>query len=78
MAGCVYSRLASLASRTASNPAEFNRELQTGLLYLKLARRRNSQRFAELRDNDDHAVNEVASLWLNPGDSTAAASHGAH
>lgn len=78
MAGCVYSRLASLVSRTATDPGDFNRELQTGLLYLKLAHRRNAQRFAEIRDNDDHAVNEVTSLWLDRGEDAAAASHGTH
>jgi hypothetical protein len=74
-ASCVFSRLSGLVSRGTDHNASYERELQSGLLYLKLARLRNAQRLAELRDNDDHAVNHTADAWLK-GHDKPASGHG--
>lgn len=66
-AGCVYSRLSSLAGRTDISEAVKQRDLTTGLYYLKLAERRNRQRLWELTHNDDADVNRTGDAWLqNP------------
>lgn len=66
-ASCVYARLSSLLGNTARPRADRQRELQTGMLYLKLAEKRNRQRLADLRDNLDADVLDTANLWLKPG-----------
>jgi acyl-CoA dehydrogenase family protein 9 len=64
LAGCVYSRLYALASNHNANDPISQRDLQTGLYYLKLAHRRNAQRLAALNDNDDADQTKTADLWL--------------
>ncbi|QDT49285.1 Acyl-CoA dehydrogenase [Symmachiella dynata] len=61
MASCVYSRLVHLLSQ---NDPTTERDLQTGLLYLKIADRRNQARLAALNDNDDAAYTKVADAWM--------------
>jgi alkylation response protein AidB-like acyl-CoA dehydrogenase len=63
-ASCVYSRLSGLVSSAGTNGERGERELQTGLFYLKLAQRRNKQRLAALQDNDDDDQLKTANLWL--------------
>jgi hypothetical protein len=64
---CVYSRLTGLAGGLGSN-ADTDRDFETGLLYLRLAHRRNSRRLSELGSNDDPAVNGIADRWLSHHD----------
>ncbi|MCH7688849.1 MAG: acyl-CoA dehydrogenase family protein [Planctomycetes bacterium] len=64
LAGCVYSRLYSLASNHNADGPVSQRDLQTGLFYMKLAHRRNAQRLAALNDNDDPDQTKIADLWL--------------
>ena len=64
LASCVFSRLVSLLAHNDMDDAERRRELETGLLYLKLAYNRNDLRLRELRNNDDASVNQVADMWL--------------
>ncbi len=66
-ASCVYARLSSLLGDTKRPLVDRQRELQTGLLYLKIADKRNRQRLADLRDNTDAQEIETANLWLSPG-----------
>ena len=61
---CVYSRLFALLSNPGRDEAETARQLQAGLLYMRLAARRNDARFAELQDNDDDEVRRTAAVWL--------------
>ena len=61
---CVYSRLTSLLSNDKIDEATQQKELQTGLCYLRIAARRNAQRFAALKSNDDDALNRTAGAWL--------------
>lgn len=63
-ASCVYSRLCSLLQGRTQDTVDRDRELQTGLLYLKLAARRNRNRLKALRDNDDAEITRVANMWL--------------
>jgi len=64
MASCVYSRLTSLLSDTEIDKQQRDRELQTGIMSLRLAKRRNQQRLGQLKSNDDDARTTTASLWL--------------
>jgi acyl-CoA dehydrogenase family member 9 len=66
-ASCVYARLGSLLENTSRPRSDRHRELRTGLLYLKLADRRNRLRLAELSDNHDADEIETANLWLAEG-----------
>jgi len=61
---CVYSRLTSVLSNDKIDEAARQKELQTGLCYLRVASRRNAQRFAALKSNDDDALNRTAGAWL--------------
>ncbi len=63
-ASCVYSRLTSLLSDDRIDEATRQRDLQTGLCYLRIAFRRNVQRFAALKSNDDDDLNMTAQAWL--------------
>lgn len=68
LASCVYSRLNSLVSNCNGSAFEdpvFQKEFQTGLLYMKSSGRRNTARFRELKENEDGDVTKVANLWLN-------------
>lgn len=64
MSSCVYSRLMSMLSHPGNDSPHTNRDLQTGLLYLELAHRRNAQRLLEINDNDDEEITRTATLWL--------------
>ncbi|MEX0718317.1 MAG: acyl-CoA dehydrogenase family protein [Planctomycetaceae bacterium] len=64
MASCVYSRLTSLLSSNEVDGSTRERELETGLYYLKTAHRRNEARLHALNHNDDEALNRVAELHL--------------
>ena len=44
--------------------SEKTRELETGMLYLRLARGRNQQRFEDLRVNLDNEIEKVSDMWL--------------
>jgi hypothetical protein len=61
---CVYSRLTSLLSNDKIDEVTRQKELQTGLCYLRIASRRNAQRFTALKSNDDDALNRTAGAWL--------------
>lgn len=62
LSACVYSRLMSL---TSGAPApDHERQVDAGLLFLKQAVRRNAARLADLKDNDDAAINRTADLFL--------------
>lgn len=65
LSSCVYSRLMAVAAGNNSDGAVSNREMQAGLLFMKSAHRRNAQRLAELRDNDDGEVNRTAASLLS-------------
>jgi alkylation response protein AidB-like acyl-CoA dehydrogenase len=62
---CVYSRLSSIASDADRDEETRDRDLQTGLFYLKCAHRRNAQRLAALSDNDDVEQLKTANAWLS-------------
>ena len=65
MASCVYSRLTSLMTNgTIEEPVKL-KEFRTGTLYLRMARRRNRQRFDDLKGNFDEETIAVAKDWLN-------------
>ncbi len=64
LSSCVYSRLHSLVGRTDVNEETRGRDLQTGLFYMKTAFRRNKDRFASLRHNDDDEQKRTAETWL--------------
>jgi len=53
-------------SDTTMEKQQHARELQTGIMALKLAHRRNQQRLATLKSNDDEARTKTASHWLAP------------
>ena len=63
-ASCVYSRLSSLMQHPPQDETSFERELQTGLLSMKVAHRRIRGLLAGLRDNDDADLVRTANLWL--------------
>ncbi len=61
LASCVYSRLASLVSQPGPQPNATERDMQAGLLYIRLAHRRNALRLDELFANsEDAALNRLA------------------
>lgn len=64
LSSCVYSRLMSLLAHPNHDEQAMYRDLQSGLLYLQLAHRRNAQRLAELTDNDDAETARTARAWL--------------
>ncbi|MBP88353.1 MAG: acyl-CoA dehydrogenase [Planctomycetaceae bacterium] len=63
-ASCVYSRLTSLLSDTKMEKQQRDRELQTGIMALKVAHRRNQERLGQLKSNDDEARTRTAAQWL--------------
>lgn len=67
MASCVYARLSGLLEHTDRPRVDRERELRTGLLYLRLAEKRNQARLAELKHNTDDDEIAVADLWLAAG-----------
>lgn len=65
MASCVYSRLtAILVNGTIPEPVQ-KHEFDSGRLFLRLAQRRNEQRFEDLKINFDDDMDLVANAWLN-------------
>lgn len=66
MASCVFSRIVRVLEDDIPDSQQ-QQELQTGLLYLKLAKQRNQTRLRLLGDNADTNMSEVADYWLeNP------------
>ncbi len=64
MASCVYSRLTGvLLNGTIPDPIK-KHEVNTGMLYLRLAAQRNDARFDALKVNLDEDVVTVADAWL--------------
>lgn len=63
-ASCVYSRLTSLLSDEKIEKQQRDRELQTGIMALKLAHRRNRERLGRLKSNDDDTRARTAAQWL--------------
>lgn len=64
MSSCVYARLAQMFGDDQIDESTKQRLAKTGMLYIDLAERRNRQRFAALKSNDDDSINRVADLWL--------------
>ena len=64
MASCVYSRLTALLVNGTIPEPEKERELNTGMLYMRMARRRNVRRFDELKTNFDEEMEQVADAWM--------------
>ena len=65
MYSCVYSRLTALLLNGTIPEPDKEQELKTGMLYMRLAKKRNEERFDQLKTNDDEESVEVADLWLN-------------
>jgi hypothetical protein len=61
---CVYARLTALLSDPGVDEATRQRDLQTGLCYLQIAARRNTERLTALNSNDDAVINRTAEAWL--------------
>ncbi len=64
LSSCVYSRLSSLVERADVVDTNRARDFQTGLLYMRMAHRRNTIRLAELKTNNDSELNRTAISWL--------------
>ena len=67
MASCVFSRLSTLMTNGTIEEPEKMRQFRTGTLYLRMARRRNRQRFDDLKGNFDVEMVAVAKDWLSHG-----------
>jgi alkylation response protein AidB-like acyl-CoA dehydrogenase len=67
VAGCVYSRLASLLKHPLPDAHQMRRDVQAGILYLDSSWRRNARRLAELSDNDDAEELRTADAFLEQG-----------
>ncbi len=65
MASCVYARLSALMTNGTIEEPEKMREFRTGTLYLRMAKRRNRQRFDDLKGNFDEEMATVAKDWLS-------------
>jgi hypothetical protein len=63
MASCVFARVIQLLEDDIPDSQQ-QLEIQTGLLYLKLAKQRNSVRLKALEKSFDNSVTQVANLWL--------------
>jgi alkylation response protein AidB-like acyl-CoA dehydrogenase len=68
VSGCVYSRLVSLLKTPCADEAQMRRQMQSGILYLDSAWRRNEKRLSEMSDNDDAEEIRTADAYLYPGD----------
>jgi acyl-CoA dehydrogenase family member 9 len=64
---CVYARLTGLLSDSRVDDKTRQRELQTGLCYLDIASRRNTERLKALHSNNDDELNKTAEMWLTKG-----------
>ncbi|MBS0263307.1 MAG: acyl-CoA dehydrogenase family protein [Planctomycetes bacterium] len=67
VSGCVYSRLVTLIQHPDADEARMRKDMQSGILYLDSAWRRNARRLAELTDNDDAEEIRTADAFLSPG-----------
>ena len=65
MYSCVYSRLTALLLNGTIPEPDKNQELKTGMLYMRMAMKRNEKRLEAIKTNDDEEIVEVADLWLN-------------
>ena len=65
MYSCVYARLTALLLNGTIPEPDKQQELKTGMLYMRMAKRRNEIRFESLSTNHDEETEEVANLWLN-------------
>jgi acyl-CoA dehydrogenase family member 9 len=64
VSGCVYSRLTTLLSSPTSDEKSREKELKTGLYYLKIAHRRIQGWLSDLKNNDDRDQMELADTYL--------------
>lgn len=64
MYSCVFSRLTSLLMNGTIPEPDKEQELKTGMLYMRMAKKRNEQRFETLPTNFDEEVIDVADSWL--------------
>lgn len=64
MYSCVYSRLTALLMNGTIPEPDKEQELKTGMLYMRMAKKRNEQRFEEISTNFDDELAEVADVWL--------------
>jgi alkylation response protein AidB-like acyl-CoA dehydrogenase len=64
LSSCVYSRLCAMLTHGDHEEQTLARNLHAGLLYLRLAARRNDQRLADLRENDDEEIERAAGALL--------------
>jgi alkylation response protein AidB-like acyl-CoA dehydrogenase len=64
MASCVYSRITSLLVNGTLPESTKMHDVATGMLYMRLAFQRNTQRFNELKVNFDTDMEKVADRWL--------------
>lgn len=64
MASCVYSRLSSVIVNGVIPEPIKQREIKTGMLYLRYAKQRNNRRFDDLKANFDNMVTDLAKIWM--------------
>ena len=64
LSSCVYSRLLNVAADASRPDDKRLRDMETGLLYMASAHRRNRIRLAALRRNDDQQIEQVAERWI--------------
>ena len=67
MASCVYARITGLLVNGTIPDSIKKHDVATGMLYMRLAFQRNTQRFAELKVNFDTDMVDVADRWLEYG-----------
>lgn len=65
LSSCVYSRIIALLSLPNHDTGALYRDIQSGLLYMKSAHRRNAHRLNELQDNDDPETTRTADAFLS-------------
>lgn len=67
MASCVYSRLNTVMSDTQMDADERKRQMDAGTCYLRYAKKRNEDRFRNLKNNFNEEVIATAKTWLDLG-----------
>ena len=65
MAACVYARLSALLVNGTIPEPDKQRDLKTGMLYMRLAAARNRRRLEDLKINLDDEVVQAARDWLD-------------
>ncbi len=65
MASCVYARLSALLVNGTIPEPDKQRDLKTGMLYLRLAAARNRARLEALKINLDDEIVETATDWMD-------------